>query len=54
MAILAEAEKEVLAETPVFPIYYYTTNYLIRPEVKNWNPILLNKHPYKFLRLETK
>ena len=54
MAILAEAEKEVLVETPVFPIYYYTTNYLIRPEVKNWNPILLNKHPYKFLRLETK
>lgn len=50
--VLADAERTLLAEIPVIPLYWYTTNYLIRPEVKNWNPLLLNHHPYKFIRLE--
>ncbi len=53
MATLAEAEGLLLEDTPVLPIYWYTTNYLIRPEVKNWDPLLLNNHPFKFVRLET-
>ena len=52
MATLAEAERVIMDETPVLPIYWYTTNYLIRPEVKNWDPLLLNNHPFKFVRLE--
>lgn len=52
MATLSQAERIILEDTPVFPIYYYTTNYLIRPEVKNWDPLLLNNHPFKFIRLE--
>lgn len=52
MATLAEAEKTILDDTPVLPIYWYRTNYLIRPEVKNWHPLLLNNHPFKFVKLE--
>ena len=52
MATLAEAETILLEDTPVMPIYWYTTNYLIRPEVKNWNPLLLNNHPFKFVSIE--
>lgn len=52
MATLAEAENIILEDTPVFPIYWYTTNYLIRPEVQNWDPLLLNNHPFKFISLE--
>lgn len=52
MATLAEAEKVLVGDTPVMPIYWYTTNYLIRPEVQNWDPLLLNNHPFKFIRLE--
>ena len=52
MATLAEAETLLLEDTPVLPIYWYTTNYLIRPEVQNWDPLLLNNHPFKFVRLE--
>lgn len=48
---LIEAEKVLLRDLPVLPIYWYTTNYLIRPEVKNWNPLLLNNHPYKYVDL---
>lgn len=52
MDVLSQAEKTILADTPVLPIYWYTTNYLIRPEVKNWNPLLLNNHPFKFVKIE--
>jgi oligopeptide transport system substrate-binding protein len=52
MGILSEAEQTILEDTPVLPIYWYTTNYLIRPEVKNWNPLLLNNHPFKFVKIE--
>lgn len=52
MEILSQAEQTILNDTPVLPIYWYTTNYLIRPEVKGWNPLLLNNHPFKSVKLE--
>lgn len=52
MGLLADAEEIIMNDTPVLPIYFYTTNYLIRPEVKNWHPLLLNNHPFKFVRIE--
>lgn len=52
MSILSEAEGILLKERPVFPIYWATTNYLLRPEVKNWHPLLLNNHPFKFVELD--
>lgn len=48
---LAEAEKTVLEAMPVIPFYWYTKNYLIQPNVKNWHPLLLSNHPYKFVDL---
>ncbi len=51
--ILSQAERTMLGEMPVIPIYFYATNYFLRPEVKNWNPLLLNNHPFKFVRLES-
>ncbi|MDP0490510.1 MAG: peptide ABC transporter substrate-binding protein [Verrucomicrobiota bacterium JB023] len=52
LEILAQAETIVLDDSPVLPIYWYTTNYLLREEVKNWNPLLLNNHPFKFVELK--
>lgn len=52
MDLLSQADRTILEDTPVLPIYWYTTNYLIRPEVKGWNPLLLNNHPFKFVKLE--
>jgi len=49
---LAEAENVFLLEAPVLPLFFYTTNYLIRPEVKGWSPLLLNNHPFKHVKLE--
>lgn len=50
-AMLAEAESILLEEVPVLPIYWYTRVYLLHPDVKNWNPLLLDNHPYKHIDL---
>ena len=50
--MLRKAESLFLNERPILPIYWYTRNYLIHPHVKNWHPLLLDNHPYKFVRLE--
>ncbi len=51
-AVLAEAESILLDELPILPIYWYTRVYLIHPDVKNWRPLLLDNHPYKYIDLE--
>src|SRR5690606_26001692 len=49
---LAEAEKILLDEVPVLPIYWYTRVYLLHPAVKNWHPLLLDNRPYKHIDLQ--
>ena len=51
-AALIEAEEILMAEMPVIPVYHYNRIYLIRPEVRGWNPKLLDNRPYKYLYLE--
>lgn len=52
VTLLTEAEKTFLKDTPVLPVYWYTTNYLLHPSVKGWHPLILNNHPFKFVSLE--
>ena len=52
--ILEEAESLFLSERPILPLYWYTRNYLIHQDLKGWNPLILDNHPYKFLKLERK
>ena len=51
-AILHQAEQLLLAEPPGVVIYWYTRFYLLDPSVKNWNPLVLDNHNYKFIDLE--
>lgn len=51
--LLQKAESLFLKERPILPVYWYTRNYLLHPNVKNWHPLLLDNHPYKFIRLES-
>ncbi len=46
---LEAAEKLLLTEVPIVPIYWYTRVYLLDPIVKNWNPKLLDNRPYKYI-----
>jgi oligopeptide transport system substrate-binding protein len=50
--LLKEAEELFLRERPVLPIYWYTRNFLQSTDIKGWNPLILDNHPYKFVSLE--
>jgi oligopeptide transport system substrate-binding protein len=51
-AILHQAEQLLLSQSPEVLIYWYTRFYLLDPSVKNWNPLVLDQHNYKFIDLE--
>ncbi len=50
--VFQKAEAILLEEMPVIPIYTYTRVKLLHPDVKNWNPTILDHHPYKNVYLE--
>ncbi len=52
LELLHEAETVLLNEAPVFPVYWYTHSYLMRPEVKGMLPSLLEHRCYKAVSLE--
>ena len=52
LAILHQAEQLFLSEAPVVLMYWYTNGYLLDPAVKNWNPLALANHNYKYIDLE--
>ena len=51
-AYLNEAEKLLISEMPIIPIYTYVKAYQISSDVKGWHPNLLDTHHPKFIYLE--
>ena len=49
---LAEAERVLLDEQPIAPLWHLTRNYLIHPAVRGYYPNLLDLHPYQDVWLE--
>jgi oligopeptide transport system substrate-binding protein len=49
--LLHQAEDLLLSESPVIPIYWYTSIHLIHPSVTGWYPNVVDDHPYKFVDL---
>ncbi|MCP4749603.1 MAG: peptide ABC transporter substrate-binding protein [Proteobacteria bacterium] len=52
--IFQKAEKILLDEAPIIPIYTYTNTFLISPDVKGWYPNILDHHPYQYVHLSSK
>ena len=52
LALFRQAEAILMDSMPILPISHYTRNYLLRPEVKGWHPLLLDNHPWKAIHLE--
>jgi oligopeptide transport system substrate-binding protein len=48
-----EAEKILLSQAPIIPIYIYTNSSLIYPDVKGRYPNILDHHPYKYIFLSS-
>ena len=53
MRIMQDAERLLLTELPVIPIYWYTRVYLKDPRIEGWNPTLLDNHPYKYVSINS-
>ena len=47
-----EAEKILIDELPIIPIYTYTRIFMKHPSVKGWNSNLLDSHAYQFISIE--
>jgi oligopeptide transport system substrate-binding protein len=45
--LFKRAERLLLGEAPIVPLYFYTHVFLIQPTVRGWHPTLLDHHPYK-------
>ena len=52
LEIFKQAEKILLEEMPVIPIYVYTSNNLVHPSVKNFGRNILNQANYRDFYLE--
>lgn len=48
---LAEAERIMLREAPIIPIYWSERTYLKSPMVSGWYPLMLDNHPLDAVRL---
>ncbi len=49
---LEEAERVLLADHPVVPLYFYVSKHLVRPEVKGWEDNVLDYHYSQHLSLD--
>jgi oligopeptide transport system substrate-binding protein len=47
-----QAERLLMEEQPLIPFAWQARNYLHRPELKGWHPLLLDNHPWSALSLE--
>jgi oligopeptide transport system substrate-binding protein len=51
-ALMQRAEIILLNDTPIIPIYYFTSVRLVHPSVQGWHTTLLDRHPYKYVWLD--
>jgi oligopeptide transport system substrate-binding protein len=52
LKIFRQAESLLMREQPISPVDWRSRNYMIRPEVKNWDPLLLDNHPWAKISLD--
>jgi oligopeptide transport system substrate-binding protein len=52
LPLVHEAEDLFLSQSPVIPIYWYTSCYLLHPSVLGWYPNAVDIHPFKFVDLK--
>jgi len=51
-ALLEEAERLMLADHPVLPLYFYVNKHLVKPYVTGWADNVMNVHYSKNLRVD--
>lgn len=54
MGLLQKAEKELLSDGPIIPLYTFNRIYLKSPLIKGWYENPMDAHPLKYVYLESK
>jgi len=49
---LAKAERILMDELPILPIYFYVSNNMVQPHVKGFYPNIQDVHPIDLIRIE--
>jgi oligopeptide transport system substrate-binding protein len=52
-AVLEQAEREMLADHPLLPLYFYVNKHLVKPWVRGWSDNVMNVVYSKDLKLGT-
>ena len=50
-ALLEEAERVLLADLPIIPIYFYVSKHLVKPWVRGFTPNIMDHHQSKHLEV---
>ncbi|MBM3597527.1 MAG: peptide ABC transporter substrate-binding protein [Alphaproteobacteria bacterium] len=50
--VMSEAERIMLEEAPIAPIYYYVKKSMVKPHVKGWVANVMDVHPTRWLSIE--
>jgi oligopeptide transport system substrate-binding protein len=48
---MEQAERVLLSDMPIIPVYHYTTQHLVSPRLEGWQDNVMDVHPSRFLRL---
>ena len=52
MQILQDAEKILMTDLPIIPIYFYVNSYMLKPYVKGLNSNIRDLHPMKWVYIQ--
>jgi oligopeptide transport system substrate-binding protein len=50
--LMVEAEKMMIQDLPIIPIYFYTTKHAVSPAVKGWEDNVQDYHLSRWLSVE--
>jgi oligopeptide transport system substrate-binding protein len=50
-ALLEEAERVLLEDLPVLPLYHYVSKHLVKPRVTGWQPNIMDHHYSRYFRI---
>lgn len=50
-ALLEQAERVLLEDPPVVPLYFYVSKHLVKPWVQGWSPNIMDHHYSKHVRV---
>ncbi|WP_225889849.1 peptide ABC transporter substrate-binding protein [Indioceanicola profundi] len=50
--LMQQAERIVIEDVALFPLYFYASKHMISDRVENWNDNLPDYHPTRFLRIK--